>query len=213
MEEVVIKAVKREVIGKQVKALRREGKLPAILYGHGLEPTPVLLDLHDASRSLNRAGASTLVNIELEGQNHKAVIRERQRDVVRGTLKHVDFQLVSMTEKLRVSVNIELVGESAAVEDLDGVLVSGMETVEVEAFPGDLPESIRIDISRLKSIGDAIYVRDLSLPGEIEILEDPEEMVVLVTAPAAEVEEEVVVEEVEPEVIERGKREEEEEES
>lgn len=213
MEEVVIKAVKREVIGKQVKALRREGKLPAILYGHGLEPTPVLLDLHDASRSLNRAGASTLVNIELEGQNHKAVIRERQRDVVRGTLKHVDFQLVSMTEKLRVSVNIELVGESAAVEDLDGVLVSGMETVEVEAFPGDLPESIRIDISGLKSIGDAIYVRDLSLPGEIEILEDPEEMIVLVTAPAAEVEEEVVVEEVEPEVIERGKREEEEEES
>ncbi len=213
MEEVTIKAVKREVTGKQVKALRRQGLLPAVLYGRNFPPTPISLDLHDASHTLSHMTTSALVTVVLDGEKHLALVRERQRDFIRGTLKHIDFQVVSMKEKLRTSVSVVIVGESPAVKDFNGVLVTGLDEVEVECFPQDLPERIIADVSGLKQIGDAIYVRNLVISEKVELLEDPNEVVVVVTAQAAEEVEEVVVEEVvaEPELIEKGKKEEEEE--
>ena len=213
MEEVTIKAVKREVTGKQVKALRRQGLLPAVLYGRNFPSTPISLDLRDASHTLSHMTTSVLVTVVLDGEKHLALVRERQRDFIRGTLKHIDFQVVSMKEKLRTSVSVVIVGESPAVKDFNGVLVTGLDEVEVECFPQDLPERIMADISGLKQIGDAIYVRNLVISEKVEVLEDPNEVVVVVTAQAAEEVEEVVVEEVvaEPELIEKGKKEEEEE--
>ncbi len=217
MEQIVVKATHREVIGKQVRALRRAGKLPAVLYGSGVEPTPILVDMHEASRTLAHLPSSALVSLELDGESHLALVREKQRDFILGSLKHIDFQAVSMKEKLRVNVALLITGESPAVKDFNGVLVSGMEELEVECFPQDLPESIAVDISGLKKIGDGIFVRDITPPANVTILESPEEMIVLVTAQAAE-EVEVVAEEegveagAEPEVIEKGKKEEEEEE-
>ena len=213
MEEVTIKAVKREVTGKQVKALRRQGLLPAVLYGRNFPPTPISLDLRDASHTLSHMTTSALVTVVLDGEKHLALVRERQRDFIRGTLKHIDFQVVSMKEKLRTSVSVVIVGESPAVKDFNGVLVTGLDEVEVECFPQDLPERIMADVSGLKQIGDAIYVRNLVISEKVEVLEDPNEVVVVVTAQAAEEVEEVVVAEVvaEPELIEKGKKEEEEE--
>ena len=213
MEEVTIKAVKREVTGKQVKALRRQGLLPAVLYGRNFPSTPISLDLRDASHTLSHMTTSALVTVVLDGEKHLALVRERQRDFIRGTLKHIDFQVVSMEEKLRTSVSVVIVGESPAVKDFNGVLVTGLDEVEVECFPQDLPERIMADVSGLKQIGDAIYVRNLVISEKVEVLEDPNEVVVVVTAQAAEEVEEVVVEEVvaEPELIEKGKKEEEEE--
>ena len=213
MEEVTIKAVKREVTGKQVKALRRQGLLPAVLYGRNFPSTPISLDLRDASHTLSHMTTSALVTVVLDGEKHLALVRERQRDFIRGTLKHIDFQVVSMKEKLRTSVSVVIVGESPAVKDFNGVLVTGLDEVEVECFPQDLPERIMADVSGLKQIGDAIYVRNLVISEKVEVLEDPNEVVVVVTAQAAEEVEEVVVAEVvaEPELIEKGKKEEEEE--
>jgi len=213
MEEVTIKAVKREVTGKQVKALRRQGLLPAVLYGRNFPSTPISLDLRDASHTLSHMTTSALVTVVLDGEKHLALVRERQRDFIRGTLKHIDFQVVSMKEKLRTSVSVVMVGESPAVTDFNGVLVTGLDEVEVECFPQDLPERIMADVSGLKQIGDAIYVRNLVISEKVEVLEDPNEVVVVVTAQAAEEVEEVVVAEVvaEPELIEKGKKEEEEE--
>jgi large subunit ribosomal protein L25 len=217
MEQIVVKASHRAVIGKQVRALRRAGKLPAILYGSGIEPTPISLDMHEASHSLAHLPSSALITLELDGQPHLALVREKQRDFIKGNLKHIDFQAVSMMEKLRVAVSVQTVGESSAVKDFNGVLVTGLEEVEVECFPQDLPESIIVDLSSLKKIGDGIYIRDIVPPKNVVILESPGEMIVLVTAQAAEEVEAVVAEEVveegaEPEVIEKGKKEEEEEE-
>ena len=213
MEQQVIKATKRDVIGKQVKALRREGKLPAIMYGRGQNPQPLLLDLREASHSLGHMAASSLLTLDVDGDKHLAVIREKQRDFIRGTLKHIDVQVVSMNEKLRLHVSITVKGESLAIKDFNGVLVSGLEEVEVECFPQDLPEEIVVDISSIQKIGDGIYVRDLVPPPNVVILEDKDEMVVLVTGQAAEEVVEVApVEEIvsaEPEVIEKGKKEEE----
>jgi large subunit ribosomal protein L25 len=216
MDEVVLKAVRRTVLGKQVKAIRREGKLPAVIYGHNLDPVSIVLDLRDTAKSLMGLAPSALVTVDVEGTPHKALVREKQRNKITGILLHVDFLAVSMTEKLRSQVYIEIVGVSPAIKDFDGVLMTGFDEVEVECLPQDLPERLVVDISGLLKIGDGIYVRDLAVPEGVKILEDPDTMVALITAQAA-IEEEVapVVEEVtteEPEIIEHGKKEEEEEE-
>ena len=219
MEEVLIEAELRSVIGKQVKALRRQGKLPGIMYGRSVDPTPILMDLHSASYTLGQIAQSTLVTVVLGGEKYLALVREKQRDFIRGTLKHVDFQTVSMQEKLRVNVTIEIIGIAPAVEEFGGVLVEGLTEIEVECLPQDLPSKVTVDISGLEKIGDSITVTDIAIPENVEVLSDLDEMIMIVTAPAAEEEEEEEEEieeefgeEEEPEVVERGKREEGEEE-
>jgi large subunit ribosomal protein L25 len=213
MEETVLQAQRREVTGKHVKALRRAGRLPAVLYGHTIEPFPVTLDMREASRILPTITSSHLVTVDVDGERHTALVREKQRHPVLGSLLHVDFLVVSMTEKLRAEVVIELEGESPAVKEFSATLVTGQESLEVECLPSDLPERIIVDISVLKKVGDSIHVRDLQLPEAVEVLTDLDNLIVLVTAQAAEEVVEVVPEvvEAEPEVIERGKKEEEEE--
>lgn len=216
MEEIVLQANLREVVGKKVKVLRREGKLPAILYGHNIDPILVSLDLRGASRVLQSITSSHLVIVEVDGSRHTTLVREKQRHPVQGALLHVDFQVVSLTETLRTTVVVVLEGEAPAVKEHNGVVVTGQEVLEVESLPQNLPERFEVDISGLNEIGDAIYVRDIDVPEGVEILTDPDEMVVLITAQVAEVEleeeeEEAEEEAEEPEVIERGKREEEEE--
>jgi len=211
MEEIVLQATTREIVGKQVRALRREGKLPAVIYGHHLGALPISLDFHDASRALAGVAGSQLITVVIDGTNKQiTLIREKQRDPITGRLLHVDFLAVSMTEKLRAMVRINLVGEAPAVKNFDAIMVTGQEEVEVESLPGDLPESIEVDLAVLKEIGDGIHVRDLPVLSGVEILTDPNEMIVLMTAPSVAPVEEAEEAEVsgEPEVIERGKREE-----
>ncbi len=213
MEETVLSAKRRDIVGKQVKALRRAGRLPAVLYGRHLAPILVTLDMRESSHVLPTITSSHLVVVDVDGERHTTLVRERQRHPVTGDLLHVDFQVLSMTEKLRATVIIVLEGDAPATKNFNGVLVTGQTELEVECLPSDLPERIRVDISTLAEIGNAIHVRDLVLPPAVEVLTDPDELVVLVTAPAAEEKEEVVevVEEAaEPEVIEKGKKEEEE---
>lgn len=213
MDEVVVQAVKRDVIGKHVKQMRREGKIPGIIYGRGIDPTPIIMDLKETSRSLTGLGSSVLVTVVVDGTRHMTLVREKQRDFIRGTLKHVDFQAVSAKEKIRVNVAITLHGEAPAVKDMHAILVTSLEEIEVECFPQDLVDHISVDITSLKSVGDAIHVRDLQVPETLHVLEDPNEIVVVATAQAAEEVEaapaEVVSAEGEPEVIEKGKKEEE----
>lgn len=211
MEEIVLQAEPRTVIGKQVKQLRRQGRLPAVLYGATKQPILVTLDQREASRILSTITSSHLVTVAVNDEKHTALVRERQREPVLGHLLHVDFLVVSMTEKLRATVVLVLEGDAPAVKNYNGVLVTGVENIEVESLPGDLPERITVDITGLNEIGNAIYVRDLQLSSAVEILTDKDEMIILVTAPAAEEVVEAEPVEGEPEVVaERGKKEEEE---
>ncbi|MCS7010890.1 MAG: 50S ribosomal protein L25 [Anaerolineales bacterium] len=208
MEKIVIKAKPRTITGKQVRALRRAGELPGVIYGHKLQPINISMNAHDASLILERITSSSLVTIDLEGKEYPALVREKQRHPIKRTLLHVDFQAISLNEAIRAKVGVQLVGASPAVKDLNAVLVPGLDEVEVECLPQDLPERIVVDISSLAKIGDAIHVRDLVLPEKVRVLDDPEEIIALVTL----AKEEEVVEEVgeaEPEVIEKGKKEEE----
>jgi len=209
MEEVVLNAEKRNVVGKQVRALRRQGKLPAVIYGHGIEPLVISLNQREASRILLSLSASHLVVIKVDDQPHTTLVREKQRHPVKGHMIHIDFQEVSMTERLRAQVRLDIVGDAPAVKNYNGIIVVNMEELEVEALPGDLPDRLTVNINTLENIGDAIHVRDIQLPPAVDMVEDPNEIIVVVTAPALAIEEVVEAPTEEPEVIERGKKEEE----
>jgi large subunit ribosomal protein L25 len=216
-KEIVLHAVKRELKGKKVQTLRNQGKLPAVIYGSGIESTPITLNLLDTTRTLRGVTASTLVNIELDGEEHTTLVRERQFDRIKKEMIHIDFQAVSMTELLKTRVPIQLVGVAPAVATFSAMVLSMVEELEVEALPRDLPESIRVDISVLKKIGDNISVADLDLGEKVEILTSLETVIVSAIVGVSAEEEEVageaeVEEGTEPEVIEKGKKEEEEDE-
>ncbi|HXF86490.1 MAG TPA: 50S ribosomal protein L25 [Anaerolineales bacterium] len=216
MEKVVLQATKREVTGKQVRALRRAGKLPAVIYGRHMEPINITLDAHDASLALAKLSSSSLVTINVDGTEYPALVREKQRDFIKNRLLHVDFLAVSLTEKIRATVRLNFIGVSTAVKDYNAVLVHNLEQFHVECLPADLPERIDVDISVLKRPGDGIRVKDVPVSEKVRVLENPEMMVAV--AAAAKVEEEAAVPgaegvtptAAEPELaVERGKKEEE----
>ena len=216
MEKVVLKATKRDVVGKQVKALRREGKLPAVIYGRHTDPINVNLDAHTAAVALAKLTASSLVTIDVEGTEHLALVREKQRDYIKNKLLHVDFLAVSLTEKLRTKVAVHFIGVSLAVKDFNAVLVHNLEELEVECLPADLPERIDVDISAMLKPGEGIRVHDVLVSDKVRLLADPDTMVVVATF--AKVEEETAAAgatagatatSTEPEIaVERGKKEE-----
>jgi large subunit ribosomal protein L25 len=139
MESIELKATRRNVIGKQVRALRREGKLPGVVYGHHIESMAILLDLRDTSRSLAGLAPSALVTLDVDGEKHMTLVREKQRDPIIGILTHVDFLAVSLKEKLRTNVYLSLVGLAPAIKAYNAIQVPGVDELEVECLPQDLP--------------------------------------------------------------------------
>jgi large subunit ribosomal protein L25 len=209
MQKVVLKASKREVVGKQVGALRRAGKLPAVLYGHRIESTPIMLDAHETALTLSKLTSSSLVTVDLDGTEYPSLVRQKQRDPLKNRLLHLDFQVISLTEKIRTKIGIELIGQSPAVKDFNAVIVTGLTELEVECMPQDLPERISVDISGLAELGAGIHVRDLVLSDEVEVLDDGDEMIAVATATKEEliVEEAPVEAAAEPEAVESGPKE------
>ena len=208
-EEVLINAEKRNVTGKQVKALRRQGLLPGVIYGRHIEAFPIQMDAHDASLILDKLTASSLITIDVDGEKFSVLMRDRQRDVIFGDLLHVDFLVVSLTEKLRATVELKLVGEAPVADNPEVVVTQVLNAIEIEALPQDLPEVIEVDISTLETVDDEITVADLDLGEDIAILTDPNETIVSVGYVAQEevAEEEEAEELAEPKVVERGKKE------
>jgi len=197
-----------------VGALRRAGKLPAVLYGHRVESTPIMLDAHEATLTLSHLTSSTLVMLDLDGVEYPALVREKQRDYIKNRLLHLDFQVISMTEKVSTKVGIELTGKAPAVKDFNAVIVTVLNELEIECMPQDLPERVVIDISGLAEIGAGIHVRDVVISDKVSILDDPDEMIVVATATREEkvaveapVEEEAAPEASEPGKSEPGKKE------
>ena len=216
MEKIVLKATKRTVTGKQVKALRRAGELPAVIYGRHVEPIVISLDAHSSELVFAKLTSSTLVTIDVEGQEYAALVREKQRNFIKGNLTHVDFLALDLTEKIRTKVRLTFTGVSSAVKDFSAVLVHRMEAFEVECLPTDLPERINVDISSLKEIGNNIRVSEIPLPENVVVLDDADDIVIIASVAKEEAPEEgaAVVPGAEaaatPAIsVERGKKEEE----
>jgi large subunit ribosomal protein L25 len=195
MERVELQAQARAILGKQVKQLRLTGLVPAVLYGPDTPAKAIQIEERPLFRALQEAGSTTLIDLYVdEGPNPDVVLaREVQRNPITGQLEHVDFYQVRLTEKVKITPRLEFVGESPLAKTGAAVVIHGMNEVEVECLPTDLIHTIRVDLSSLETLDDAVLVSDLLVPPGITVLSDPTEVVVsLVTtrAAAAEGEEE-----------------------
>ena len=210
MERVVIKASKRDVLGKKVSQLRREGKMPGVVYGHHIEPISIVMDAHEVTRAMMGLTPSSIITIDIDGEEHAALIRERQRDYLRNRFIHIDFQAVSRTEKIRARIETILEGVAPAVKNYNGIVLHEKEYIEVEALPEHLPERFIVDISKLERIGDMIRISDMAIADDVTVFDDVNDVIVSISGvkEEAEEEEETAAAADEPEVVEKGKKEE-----
>jgi large subunit ribosomal protein L25 len=177
--------------------LRAAGKIPGVIYGHGIDPVAVAVDGRALRSALHtEAGLNALLNLHLDGESHLAVVREVQRHPVRNTVVHVDFQVVRRDEIIAAEVPVELVGEAEAVHREDGVVDHHLFTLTVHATPGRVPNCIEVDVSEL-AIGDTIRVGDLPLPDGVTTDVDPEMAVVIGQPPQVSAEDLLTEAEVE----------------
>jgi len=202
MENLELVAEVREIKGKQVKKLRRQGWIPAVLYGPRRNPMTLQVKERSLMRLLKEAGVGHLISLRVPGADGSftTLIREVQRDPISRRILHVDFQEVVMTEKLVTEVPIVFEGEAPVVERGAGVLVYGISSVEIECLPGDLIPAITVDLSVLEKVDQTIHVGDLEVPDGVHIRTDPSEWVVKVLPPRVAVAEAEEVEEEAPEV-------------
>lgn len=208
MERPKLQAQKRTITGRKVKKLRREGILPANLYGKNVKSCTLEIPLRDFQKIYADVGETGLVDLKTNGETRPVLIHNVQLHPVTDEPLHVDFHQVSLTEKTTATVPIELVGESPAVEQKMGILIQPVSEVEVEALPQDLPEHLTINVSNLAQIGDAVTVADLVVDKKkVEIKASSEEVVAKIDALVKEEEiappppaegEEVPVEEATP---------------
>lgn len=204
METLVLNAKKREVVGKKVNKMRREGIIPAVLYGKEIKPASLSVDKKEFQKVYKEAGENALIDLKIDNEDLKKVlIADPQIDPVTSIPIHVDFHQVKLTEKVQADVPLSFMNEenSPAIKELEGTLIKDKDTIEVECFPQDIPHSIEVDVSRLKTFEDMIRVSDLSVPSNVKVLDEADEVVVTVMPPRSEEElqglEEEVVEDVE----------------
>jgi large subunit ribosomal protein L25 len=189
-ETFEVNAARREIAGKQVKALRAEGLVPAVLYGPTREPLMLQVPERELAITLAKAGGSAIIQIKFEGEDLPAIVRDVQRDNLRDSLIHVDFYAVAMDRAIRTEVPLEFVNEPDLVASGEAMLVTGLTSVEVECLPGDLPSSIEVDTTQLVDMDTVINVSDLPVPEGVTIMVDPDELIATLTYPERAVEEE-----------------------
>ncbi len=210
MERLELEAERRVIIGKHVKQLRRQGLVPAVVFGHAIEPMSIQIPAKELRAALSGGGSSRLISLKIEGEPLPtlALTREIQRDALTAAIEHVDFQAVVMTEKLRTTVSLAFVGQSPAVTEGVGQLFHILDAVEIECLPGDLISSIQVDLSGLANVDAAVHVSNLQVPETVKILTPGDETVVRVVHVTEMPAEEEAVETAETEdveVIKRGK--------
>lgn len=201
MAGVQLAVDQRTVMGKRLRGLRRQGIVPAHLYGHGLEslalqaPTATIITL------LRTAGRNDIIDLKIagEGEARPVMLRGVQRDPVSDALIHVDFFQISLTERLRADVPLNITGEASAVHVYSGILLQSLDRVTVEALPAEIPSSFEVDVSGLTELDMAIHVRDLAIPANVVLISDPEQVIVKVATPKLAAEEEAAAAPVEGE--------------
>jgi len=208
MERVSLSAQERTVTGKTgARRARREGMVPAVLYGRGRTPRVLSLGRKDLLSALHTAGRNALIDLRVaqdgDGQAETVMIEEIQRDHIRREILHVDLHLISLTEAIEVSVPVALSGTPEGVTDGGGVLEQHLREVEVRCLPTQIPDRITVDVSGVR-VGGSLHVSDLVVAEGIEILTAPEEVIAAVVAPVAEEEAPAAAEAeaaAEPEVV------------
>ena len=201
MEELKLKAVKREVLGKRNRFLRRQGITPTHLIGHNIESQALQCDTNELIKIITHAGETRIISLTIEGEKSpkNVFVREIQRDALGKHLLHVDFYQVRKGQKMQVAVPIVIVGESPAMKGKGRMLAHGITEVNIECVPEKVPPQIEVDISILEELEQSIFVKDIVLDPEITVHADPEQLIAKVTEVQLRVEEEEVAAEEEEE--------------
>ena len=202
MEQVSLSAQKRTVLGRKVKTLRREGVIPAHVFGHKVKTIHVQVKAGEFDKVFEKTGETGIIDFAVDGEKRPVLVKNVQIHPVSDIPLHIDFYQVNLSEKVKVQVPLEIVGEAPAVHKKTGLLLTPVTEVEVEALPADLLEKIEVDVTHFENVGDEIKVKDLKVDrAKIEIHTD-EELVVaqigeLVTREMEEVEAEIEAEQAE----------------
>lgn len=179
MAEITLVAETGRVTGSRPSnRLRGDGRIPAVVYGHGMTPVSIAVDRREVRHALSTsAGLNAVIDLKLDGDTHPTVVRQLQRDPVRRTVTHIDFQVVNLNEEITVDVPIVLEGEARGVLVNDGLVEQSLNTLSVSTTPRNIPDNITYDVSDLQ-IGDVVRVGDLVLPNGVTTTLDPETPVV-----------------------------------
>lgn len=186
-ENIEVSVDHRKTTGKKVRFLRRKGIVPLHLYGKNLDSLTLQGNAVDLNKVISEAGTTRLVSLKIgDSQNPRNVmVREVQKDPIRGDLLHIDFYEVNMAEEIKVEVPVTVVGESPALRNRDNMLYQTMDSLEIQCLPDKVPDQIEVDISSIQEVDQAIHVKDINIPG-ITILNDPELPIVKVGLRPAE---------------------------
>ncbi len=196
MEQILVNARKREAKGKGAAGrLRREGRIPGIVYGRGIEPISIEVDEVDILKTFRNVSESTILKIDVEGTEVEAFVKETRRNIINGKLLHIDFYAIERGQLLRTTVPLVLTGTPVGVLD-GGTLEQMVHAVEVECLPRDLPESLEVDVSALEE-GDALRILDIVVAEGVEILSDEDQQIASVRVARAIEEDEELDEEME----------------
>ena len=200
MDQIELNVTKREILGKKVRFLRRQGITPVHLFGHGIESQALQCDTARLQQVLAEAGKTKLINFKIDGEKkaRSVIVREVEIELPRRGLVHVDFYQVRKAEEMKVEVPVVLVGEAPALKLRDNTLLQELDTLSVECLPANIPASVELDISSLTESEQVLRVKDIELEKGVTVLNDPEVVVAKISAlRVEEVVEEVVEEAVE----------------
>lgn len=186
MEASILVAKKRDLVGKKVKKLRREGFVPASIFGKDVKSTSVSVPQKEFLKIYSKVGATGLIELKYDGTSQHTLVANVQIHPVTRAPLHVEFHAVKLTERITADVPLELVGESPAVKNNTGLLLQTINEVQVEALPADLPEKITVDTSKLANVDEQIAVGELSVPKGVTIFTKSEEIVVKVVSAISE---------------------------
>lgn len=197
----------RTVLGKKVKQLRREGTLPANVFGRGLESTAVQMNTVEARKMLNAHGRNVLIEITIAGEDapRSVVVRAVKTDPLNDAIQHIDFYQVDLTREIEADIPAHLIGEAPAVSTWGGILVQESSTILMRALPVDMPQFVEVSVAGLEELDESISVGDITLPERVTALSDPTTTIARIARPRIEVEEtEEVLEGEEGEELEEG---------
>jgi len=201
MTQINLKSKIREEVGKKLDSFRKQGLIPAVVYGNKVKPKNLWINYLDFKRVFDKAGESTIIELEIgEKEKVNTLIHDTQSDPLTGKFSHIDFFQIRMDEEIETEVPVEFFGESPAIKELGGMLVKNIDAIGVKCLPGNLPHEFRVDISKIKTFDDHFKISDLEIPEKVEILAEMDTVIALVAPPRTEEEMASLEEKVEEDV-------------